>query len=118
MKLIKLSILLAMAFIWSGNGLASDEEAEAKLSEATELYSERTDNVKFNQGIALLSAAATLAEDSDLKFSVLILHSKYLLWHGNHVNTDSEKIRIFLARVCWALFVRAYTPFQLPGPFR
>lgn len=92
-KTLGLSVLSAL-FALGLTARADDKVAEANLVQATQLYAQRTDAAKVEQGLRLLKAAETEATTNELKYDVCVLTSKFLYWKGMHTAGDNNKMVI------------------------
>lgn len=104
-----LSVFTAALFI-GFSAQADDASAQAKLVQANDLYKLRTDAAKVTEGINLLKQAVGEATTAQVKYDVLLQHTRFLYWQGMHTAGDNNKIAIHNEGVVTANAARALLP--------
>jgi tetratricopeptide (TPR) repeat protein len=93
---MKSGILLALGLVLIATTCRADDDvATAKLEEGKALYAERGNPVKLEAALSALATAESEAEDSDLKYDILVLESASLYFKANHSFNDSTKLALY-----------------------
>jgi tetratricopeptide (TPR) repeat protein len=87
--------LVAVIGLQSPVAYSSDDTARGLLEKATDLYKDREKAGKLDEAITLLEKALQEASDSDLKFDILILHSRSIYYQGVHATAEAKKLELF-----------------------
>lgn len=91
---MRIMLLSFVALMISLPAMASDAAAEQALDKAYELYETRTIPADVETAETLLTAAIKVADDADLKYEILILHSRFVYWRGTQATKKADVIRI------------------------
>jgi len=85
----KLGIVFGL--VMGGLAVADDAVVKAQYEKALALFKERATAGKIDEAIAIVEPAAAQAQDTELKYDVILLHSRCLYWKGMHTQGDKAK---------------------------
>jgi hypothetical protein len=84
-------VALALAFAFSLNGAQAADPAQALFDSAKANFAARQDLARNETAIRELQQAEAVAQDSNLKYDILVLSARAHYWKGMHQNDNASR---------------------------
>lgn len=108
---LSLVTLATICALHSPLASAGDDAAKKLLKDAQTAFEKRADQSQNNEAISLLAKAEAEAQDSELKYEILVLASRAIYWKGMNVagpiENNPAKLPVFEAGMAKAAAAKA-----------